>query len=120
MKIILAGVQSLFLEGLQNLLATRGYEVMSTTWNGGEVLAKVQEFKPDVLLIDIFMREGDGLEAKRLIKAIIPECKVFLLTSDEDDESLGEAIKSGALGYLPKSLRATELFDLLASLERGQ
>ena len=116
MKILLAGDQPLFLEGLQNLLATRGYEVVITAGNGREALAKAQEFKPDVLFMDIFMREGDGLE---LIKAVIPECKVILLTSAEDDESLCEAIKSGASGYLLKSLRATELFDLLAILERG-
>ena len=120
MKILLAGDEPLFLEGLQNLLLTRGYEVVTTTRNGREALAKAQEFKPDVLCIDIFMQECDGLEATRLIKAIIPGCKVILLTSAEDDESLGEAIKSGALGYLLKGLRATELFDLLASLERGE
>ena len=119
MKILLAGDQPLFLEGLQNLLATRGYEVV-TAENGREALVKAQEFKSDVIFMDIFTRKGDGLEATRLIKAVIPECKVILLTSAEDDESLHEAIKSGASGYLLKSLRATELFDLLASLERGQ
>ena len=119
MKIIIAGDQPLFLEGLQNLLVTRGYEVVTTAGNGREALAKAHEYKPDVLFM-VFMREGDGLEAMRLIKAVIPECKVILLTSAEDDESLYEAIKSGASGYLLKSLQAVELFDLLASLEQGE
>jgi len=118
MKILLAGDQPLFLEGLQNLLATRGYEVV-TAENGREALVKVQEFKSDVIFMNIFTRKSDGLEATRLIKAVIPECKVILLTSAEDDKSLGEAIKSGASGYLLKSLCAAELFDMLASLERG-
>ena len=120
MKILLVDDHPLFLDGLQNLLATRGYEVVATAGNGREALTKVQEFKPDILLMDIFMPECDGLEATRLIKAVIPECKIIMLTSAEDDESLFEAIKSGASGYLLKSLHAAELFDMLASLERGE
>ena len=120
MKILLVDDHPLFLDGLQNLLATRGYEVVATAGNGREALTKVQEFKPDILLMDIFMPECDGLEATRLIKEVIPECKIIMLTSAEDDESLFEAIKSGASGYLLKSLKAVELFDMLASLERGE
>ncbi|MDR3600062.1 MAG: response regulator transcription factor [Desulfosporosinus sp.] len=120
MKILLADDHPLFLDGLQNLLATRGYEIVATARNGREALAKVQEFRPDILLMDIFMPECNGLEATRLIKALIPECKIIMLTFAEDDVSLFEAIKSGASGYLLKSLHATELFNLLAGLERGE
>ena len=120
MKILLVDDHPLFLDGLQNLLATRGYEVVATAGNGREALIKVQEFKPDILLMDIFMPECNGLEATRLIKAVIPECKIIMLTSAEDDESLFEAIKRGASGYLLKSLHSAELFDMLASLERGE
>ena len=69
---------------------------------------------------NVTMASADWVEATRLIKAVIPECKVILLTSAEDDASLYETIKSGASGYLLKSLQAAELFDLLASLERGE
>ena len=120
MKIILADDHPLFREGLQNLLETRGYEVVAAAVNGQEALAKAQEFKPDIMLMDIFMPEFNGLEAARLIKAALPECKIIMLTSADDDESLFEAIKSGASGYLLKSLHADELFDLLGGLERGE
>ena len=66
MKILLADDHPLFLDGLQNLLATRGYEVVATAGNGREALAKVQEFKPDILLMDIFMPECDGSGARTL------------------------------------------------------
>ena len=120
MKLLLVDDHPLFLDGLQSLLATRGYEVVATAGNGIEALAKAQEFKLDVILMDVFMPDCNGLEATRLIKAVLPECKIIMLTSAEDDENLFEAIKSGASGYLLKSLQAAELFDLLASLERGE
>lgn len=120
MRILLVDDHPLFLDGFQYLLATRGYEVVATARNGTEALAKAQEFKPEIILMDIYMPECNGLEATRLIKAVIPECKIVMLTASEDDESLFEAIKRGASGYLLKTLHATELFDLLTSLERGE
>ena len=120
MTILLADDHHLFLAGLQNLLATRGYDVVATAGNGMEAFEKAQKLKPDIILMDIFMPECNGLEGTCLIKSVMPECKIVMLTSAEDDENLFEAIKSGASGYLLKSMQAGELFDLLASLERGE
>jgi two-component system NarL family response regulator len=119
-KIILADDHPLFREGLQNLLESRGYEVVATVGDGKEALAKALECRPDILLMDIFMPKCNGLEAARLIKTALPKCKIIMLSTAEDDESLFEAVKSGASGYLLKSLHAEELFDLLAGLERGE
>jgi DNA-binding NarL/FixJ family response regulator len=120
MRILLVDDHPLFLDGLQYILATRGYEVVATARNGNEALAKAQEFKPDILLMDIYMPECNGLEATSLIKAVIPECKIVMLTASEDDESLFEAIKKGASGYLLKTLHMEELFELMTSLERDE
>lgn len=120
MKIILADDYPLFLDAMQNLLVMRGYEVVATAVNGREAVEKVEAFRPDILLMDIFMPECDGLTATRLIKENCPECKIIMLTAAEDDDNLFEAVKSGASGYLLKNLRAEELFDLLSSLEKGE
>lgn len=120
MKVLLVDDHPLFLEGLQNLLTARGIEVVGTAGDGLEALEKARVLRPDVILMDVQMPRCDGLAATRLIKAEFPEVKVVMLTVSEEDEDLFEAIKSGASGYLLKSLDAREFFELLSGLERGE
>jgi two-component system NarL family response regulator len=120
MKVLLVDDHPLFLEGLQNLLATRGIEVVGTANDGLEALEKARALRPEVILMDIQMPRCDGLAATRLIKAEMPEVKIVMLTVSEEDEDLFEAIKSGASGYLLKSLDAGKFFDLLSGLRRGE
>jgi DNA-binding NarL/FixJ family response regulator len=70
--------------------------------------------------MDVRMPNCDGLAATRLIKAEQPGVKVVMLTSSADDADLFEAIKSGASGYLLKSLSGDEFFDYLSGLKRGE
>ncbi len=120
MKILIADDHQLFLDVFQRTMTEQGYEVVATVLNGHEAIAKALEFKPDVIFMDIIMPECDGLEATRLIKEALPECKIVMLTSSEEDEPLFEAIKNGASGYLLKNLHVDELFNLLKSLEQGE
>lgn len=66
------------------------------------------------------MPNCDGLEATRLIKAEVPDINIVMLTMSANDEDLFEAVKSGASGYLLKSLEAEKFFEYLAGLERGE
>jgi len=120
MKVLLVDDHPLFLEGLQNLLTARGIEVVGTAGDGLEALAKARALRPDVILMDIQMPRCNGLAATRLIKAELPNVKIVMLTVSEEDEDLFEAIKSGASGYLLKSLDAREFFGLLSGLDRGE
>lgn len=120
MKILLVDDHPLFLEGLQNLLISRGVEVVGTAGNGPDALKKAAALQPDVILMDVFMPGCSGLEATRLIKAKFPDIKIVMLTASEADEDLFEAVKSGASGYLLKSLNADELFELLEALRQGE
>ena len=70
--------------------------------------------------MDIQMPRCNGLQAVRAIKAELPEVKIVMLTVSEDEEHLFEAIKSGASGYLLKSLDANEFVSLLAGVMRGE
>jgi len=120
MKVLLVDDHPLFLEGLQNLLAARGIEVVGTAGDGLEALEKARALRPDLILMDVQMPRCDGLAATRLIKAEMPTVKIVMLTVSEEDEDLFEAIKSGASGYLLKSLDADEFFQLLSGLEQGE
>lgn len=120
MRILLADDHGLFVEGLQNLLQAGGYEVIGAAYDGLEALQLARSLHPDLIFMDIRMPKCNGLEATRLIKTELPEIQIVMLTTSAEDADLFEALKSGANGYLLKNLKAEQLFDYLAGLERGE
>lgn len=119
LRVLLVDDHALFLEGLRNLLLSEGIKVVGLAADGLDALAQARRLHPDVILMDIQMPRCDGLAATRLIKAEMPECKIVILTMSDDEQDLFEAVKSGASGYLLKSLDATEFFTYLAELQDG-
>jgi two-component system NarL family response regulator len=120
MKIMLADDHPLFLEGLHYLLEIYGIEVAGVARNGKEALVQARILKPDIILMDIKMPERNGLDALKQIKSEMPEIKVVMLTTSEEDEDLFDAVKYGASGYLLKSTNAKELVDMLSDLEKDE
>lgn len=119
LRILLVDDHSLFLEGLRNLLASEGAQVVGTASDGFEALAQARRLRPDVILMDINMPRCDGVTATRLIKSEMPACKIVILTMSDDEHDLFEAVKSGASGYLLKRLDAAEFFFYLNELQAG-
>lgn len=118
MKVLLADDNHLMLEGLQNLLDAHGIQVAGMAKNGLEAVKLARTLKPDVILMDIRMPDCNGLAATRLIKAENPGAKIVILTTSTEDEDLFEAIKSGACGYLVKSMDADELIEALEQAQQ--
>jgi DNA-binding NarL/FixJ family response regulator len=119
MKVLLADDHALFKEGLRNLLVAHGVDVVGSASDGLEALEQARRLKPDVILMDIQMPRCDGLAATRLIKTEMPGVKIVMLTTSAQDKDLFEAIKSGASGYLLKSLDAERFFELLDGVAQG-
>ncbi|NJP05705.1 MAG: response regulator [Chloroflexaceae bacterium] len=119
-RVLLVDDQPLFLEGLYNMLTTRGITVVGTASNGHEALLQTRQFSPDIILMDVEMPVCNGLEATRHIKAEFPETHIVMLTVSAQDDYLFEAMKSGASGYLLKNMELSEFFSLLAGLQRGE
>lgn len=120
MRIVIADDHALFMDGLKNLLESRGYQVIGTARNGLEALALAKELKPDLMFIDIYMPRCDGLEAVMLISAFCSDIKIVMLTSSENEEDIFKAIKYGASGYFIKSFSSDQLFELLESLKNNE
>lgn len=120
MKILLVDDHPLFLDGLKNLLAGRGLQVIGTAQDGLEALELARQLRPDVILMDIEMPTLGGLAATRLIKAELPDIQIVMLTMSAAEESLFEAIKSGANGYLLKTQDTEEFFHLLVGMAQGE
>lgn len=120
MRLMLVDDHPLFLEGLKYLLETYGIEVAGIAENGKEALEKAQVLNPDIILMDIKMPKCSGIDALKLIKAEMPDIKIVMLTTSDEDEDIMEAIKYGASGYLLKNTNAKELVGMLKDLERGE
>lgn len=120
MRVLLADDHALFLDGLKNLLTLNGIQVVGTARNGLEAYEKTLLLHPDVVLMDIRMPGCDGITATRMIKAERPECKIVMLTTSAEEPDLLEAIRSGANGYLLKSLEAKPFLTYLEGVEKGE
>lgn len=119
LRILLVDDHRLFLEGLQNLLRSEGFQAIGTAHDGYEALIEARRLKPDVILMDIHMPNCDGVAATRLIKSEMPEIKIVMLTMSEDESDLFEAVKSGASGYILKNLDAEAFLNYIYDIQKG-
>lgn len=119
MNVLLVDDHHLLLEGLENLLTAHGVQVAGLAHDGLQAAERARALRPDVILMDIRMPRCDGLEATRRIKAEMPGARIVILTTSTDDEDLFEAVKSGACGYLLKSMAADELVECLRQAHEG-
>ena len=102
-------------EGLVSLLDRRpGFQVVAQAGTVAEALAEARRHRPDLVVMDVRLPDGSGVEACRDIRSEMPETKVVMLTSYPDEEAVLSAIVAGASGYLLKQVRAR---DLVAALE---
>jgi len=120
-RVLLVDDHQLFREGLATILnAQSDFEVIGEASDGLEVLVKARELRPDLILMDVSMPGSNGVEATRKLKQEWPEVTIVMLTVRDEDENLFEALKSGAQGYLLKSIRSHELVSLLRGAMRGE
>jgi DNA-binding NarL/FixJ family response regulator len=117
MRILLADDHRLMIEGIRNLLAANGIEVVGIASDGLEAVAMAERLHPDLILMDVRMPRCDGVAATRLIKAARPEQKIVMLTTSSDEKDLFEAVKSGAQGYLLKSISPEAFLEALRDVE---
>ncbi len=119
MRILLADDNRLLLEGLANLLAAHGHDVVATAIDGDEAILQARVHRPDVILMDVRMPRRSGVAATRAIKSEMPQMQVLMLTTSADDDDLFESIAAGASGYLLKSMTGDELVASLVGLAEG-
>jgi len=108
-------------EGLVALLDRRaGFQVVAQAGSVQEAIAQARLQRPDIVVMDVRLPDGSGVEACREIRAELPETRVIMLTSFPDDEAVLSAIVAGASGYLLKQIRARDLVAALEAVGRGE
>ena len=107
--------------GLVALLDRReGFQVVAEAGTVAEAIDQARRFAPDIVVLDIRLPDGSGIEACREIRSELPGTRVVMLTSYPDEEAVLSAIVAGASGYLLKQIRARDLVAALETVGRGE
>lgn len=102
------------------LSAQKDINVIAEADDGKEAIQLAMELKPDVILMDLVMKEMDGIEATRQIIEQWPEAKIIIVTSFLDDEKVYPALEAGATSYMLKTSKANEIAEAIRATYQGQ
>jgi DNA-binding NarL/FixJ family response regulator len=120
-RVLLVDDQCLFREGLETLLSVhRDIQVVGQASNGQEAVEVAAQVQPDVVLMDVRMPVLDGVRATRRLKRALPQCRVIVLTTFDDDEYVFDALRAGAVGYLLKDVPSARLVEAIRATARGE
>jgi DNA-binding NarL/FixJ family response regulator len=120
-KILLVDDQPLFREGLRTLLTVHSdFDVVGEAGNGEEALRLVRSLRPAVVLMDLQMPVLDGVAATRRLHEEQPDCRVIVLTTFDDDETVFDGLRAGAVGYLLKDAPSEKLAEAIRVAARGE
>jgi DNA-binding NarL/FixJ family response regulator len=112
---------ALFRRGLEIVLAQESdIEVVGEAGDGEQGVERAAQLLPDVVLLDVRMPKGTGIEACAAIKDVVPSARIIMLTISDEEADLYEAIKAGATGYLLKEIPIEELAEAVRAVHDGQ
>ncbi|WP_095095287.1 response regulator transcription factor [Pseudomonas sp. Irchel 3A5] len=119
--LLLIDDHSLIRAGVRALVADiPGYSVIGEACDGAQLSALATELNPDIILLDISMKDVDGLDALKELRSTLPDSKVLILSMHSDPTRIMRALEAGAHGYLLKDAAATELEQALLALSSGE
>jgi two-component system, NarL family, response regulator DevR len=120
LRILVVDDHEVVRQGLVALLGRRDeFQVVAEAGSLSEALAAARRFVPDMVVMDVRLPDGSGIEACREIRSEYPDTKVVMLTSYPDEEAVLSAIIAGASGYLLKQVRGRDLVNALEAVGRG-
>jgi DNA-binding NarL/FixJ family response regulator len=120
-RIVVANDLPVVRQGLRSFLeADTEFSVVGETDNGQEVVALVEQFQPDVLIIDLVMRNANGFDVMRQIAGRWPDVHVVIMTTQADAASVQKALANGAAGYILKDATAADLRRAIRDVMAGR
>jgi DNA-binding NarL/FixJ family response regulator len=120
-KVMIVDDHEIVREGLQILLAEESdFKVVGTAGNGATALTMAEKLKPDVIMMDLVMPDMDGIEVTRRILKNHPSIRVLILTTFAENQSVRDAIRAGAIGYLLKDVLKPDLLRALRDTAAGR
>ncbi|HEB30689.1 hypothetical protein LCGC14_2153960 [marine sediment metagenome] len=96
---------------VKDILVPKGYEIAGEATNGNEALVQYEKLKPDLVTMDITMKEKDGLEAARDILMKFPEARIIMVTALGQEKMLVDSIKLGVKDFVVKPFEAERIIS---------
>jgi two-component system, NarL family, response regulator NreC len=118
-KLLLADDHQIFRESLANMLNNETVEVVGHAGTGAEALEQTRKLKPNTILMDIGMKDMDGIEATMRIKKEFPEINILALSMHAQRNYIKEMLEAGASGYLLKDCSYIQVMDALKTTAKG-
>ena len=97
-----------------------GLEVVAEAGSKAEAIRRADLMRPDVVLVDLQLPDGTGIEVIRALSQSVPQALPIVLTSFDDDEALAEALEVGARAYVLKSVHGAEISDVVRAVADGR
>ena len=121
LRVMLVDDHEVVRDGIRSLLeATDDIVVCGEAASAREAVAVADRALPDVLVMDVKLQDGSGIEATREIRSLQPDAKVLILTSFADDEAVFASILAGASGYVLKQIQGDALMRAIRAVGAGQ
>ncbi len=121
MNIMVVDDHILFREGLVNLLRSQpDLTVVGEAGTVSEAVVKARELKPELILLDYSLPDGDGPDAARLILSELPKTNILFLTIHDAENHLLEAVRSGGMGYLMKDMPFADLVSSIRAIAKNE
>lgn len=120
-RVMLVDDHEIVRQGIRALVEAAGGMIVVAEASGvAEAVERASSTLPDVVVMDVRLTDGSGIEATREIRAARPDIKVIMLTSFADDEALFASIMAGAAGYVLKQVRSNDLVRSIRAVAEGQ
>ena len=120
-RVLVADDHALVREGIRHVLASaHGFDIAGEAGGGTEAVKLAGECAPDVILLDVSMPDGGGLEVIGDIRRVAPDARVIILSVHDEAEYVLQGVRAGAHGYLRKDSSPAELRDAVRAVDRGE
>jgi DNA-binding NarL/FixJ family response regulator len=119
-RVALVDDHHLVREGLRMVLMSRGFEVVGESPTAAGTFELLERHRPDVLLLDLSLGETDGVTLLREIRTRAPDTKIVIVSMHRDPETVRQALRAGAAGYVVKGAHSNDLYDAIDAVVRGE
>ncbi len=119
-SVLLVDDHAIWRGGVASMLEDTEFEMIGEASSGKQAIEKARELKPRLILLDIRMAGGDGLDALQTLKAELPGTSVIMLTTYDNPTYMARAVAGGAAGYLLKGIEREELIEALRAVADGE
>jgi DNA-binding NarL/FixJ family response regulator len=120
-RVLVADDHAVVREGIRHVLATaHGFDIAGEAASGADAVRLAAECRPDIVLLDVSMPDGGGLEVIDAIRREAPQARVLILSVHDEPEYVLQSVRAGAHGYLRKDSSPAELRDAVRAVDRGE